>query len=77
MQKCNSFRCISQLTIETADFDKSHVLSHLQMRRRNIGSKHGFGQSFNPKNPKKISELLVFCGRHGIPLQRDYADHPL
>ena len=25
----------------------------------------------------KISELLVFCGRHGIPLQRDYADHPL
>ena len=58
MRKCNSFRCISQLTRETADFDKSHVLSHLQMRRRNIGSKHGFGQSFNPKNPKKFQSYL-------------------
>ena len=38
MRKCNSFRCISQLTRETADFGKSHALSHLQMRRRSIGS---------------------------------------
>ena len=59
MRKCNSFRCISQLTRETADFDKSHVLSHLQMRRRSIGSKHGFGHSLNPKDPKNFRVTCI------------------
>ena len=59
MQKCNSFRCISQLTRETADFDKSHVLSHLQMRRRSIGSKHGFWHSFNPKDLKNFRVTCI------------------
>ena len=59
MRKCNSFRCIIQLTRETADFGKGHVLSHLQMRRRNIGSKHGFGLSFNPKDPKNFRVTCI------------------
>ena len=58
MRKCNSFRCISQLTRETADFGKSHVLSLLQMLRRSIRSKPGFGQSFNPNDPNFFQSYL-------------------
>ena len=61
MRKCNSFRCISQLTRETADFGKSHILSlsHLQMRRQSVGWKQGFRHSFNPKDLKNFRVTCI------------------